>query len=416
MFVRTSSKLKRADVALVRQHNERLVLRAIWDAVTISRADLSRQTGLARSTVSDIVQTLLQSGLLVESRMPSSGVGRPPIALRFDETRFCIVGVEMGASHLAVAVTNLRGGVIAHHWVALPVESRPDLTVPRLVEEIAGTLEDAGCSVRDLVGIGIAVPCPLDSSTPNRLSARILPAWADVDLLGAITAEFDVPILMENDANAGALTELWWGPDLDVPDITYVKVATGVGAGHIIGGSLYRGSSGIAGEIGHTAIVEHGPQCRCGLYGCLEAMVGAGYLEDRAAIRSADESSLPRDAKLVDIVAAAQDGDAFSTKIIGEAGHYLGIAVANLFNLLNPSVIVLGGPITRAGDLLLEPLESAVRERALVTALDRDEVRITEFGELAIATGAATLVLDAALADPSLFPTTGDARRQAHRA
>ena len=242
------------------------------------------------------------------------------------------------------------------------------------------------------------------SDGARRLSTDLFPSWAHIDLAGWVRDQFGLDAFMDNDANLGALAEHWWGSGRGLSDFAYVKVATGVGAGIIINGDIYRGAGGIAGEVGHTAIDPSGPKCRCGLHGCLEAFVGTQSLLERAeeavqglAVRPAwaDEPSLPA------LISAANDGDATARELIANAGHWLGIALANLLNLFNPGRVVLGGRLTRAGDLLLEPIQKAVASRALWSSVAETEIRISSLPDEPIALGAATLVLQAALSDPA---------------
>lgn len=399
MFVRSTDKQSRlprhrADASRLRSHNATLLLNLIWREEQASRADLARLSGLSRSTVSGIVTQLIGSGLVLESHVAPSNGGRPPIALRTADERFHLVGVELGASHITVARTDLRGRILETEHVDHPVQDDPDGAI-----EAMGTLvEKVIAAAPSVVAIGLAVPSPLDPKRPGRLSERILPAWAGwrpAELLGSRTG---LPVFMDNDANLGALAEHWWGAGQGVGEFAYLKLGTGVGAGLIIDGEIYRGAFGIAGEIGHTAIDPNGPLCRCGLPGCLEAMVGAQSLVARA------EQTLEHEVSdLTDLLGAAEAGDVGAQALVAEAGRYLGIAVANLINLVNPGMVVLGGSLPSAGALLFDPLRDAMQARALSTSWESAEVRSSLLGREAVALGAATLVLQAALADPTLF-------------
>ena len=266
-----------------------------------------------------------------------------------------------------------------------------------MVDEAIAELEPN----RRKVGLGVAVSSPLDTHAPGRLSNRILPAWSQVELGKLLFDRYGLPVLIDNDANLGALAEAWWGAGRGVPHFTYVKVATGVGAGHIVGGEIFRGASGIAGEIGHTMVAPSGRKCRCGLSGCLEAEVGSHAILAKAKERleAGEPSSLMDvpDFGLSDLVAAAQRGDPLATSIISDAGTQLGVALANLVNLMNPARVVLGGRLTSAGDLLVRPLRRAMASRALATSVEGTEVRVSELTPGPVARGAATLVLQWAL-------------------
>ena len=203
------------------------------------------------------------------------------------------------------------------------------------------------------------------------------------------------------------MAERWWGKAQGVDDFIYLKVATGVGAGLMIGGEIYRGSTGVAGEIGHIVVDPSGPECVCGSHGCLATFVGTGALVERTRdlLRSSPPSTLAgMDLNIRIIEEAALRDDPVALRVVHEAAHHLGIALAGLLNLLNPGSVVVGGSLARAGDRLLLPLREAVLRRTLVTSAAAAEIVVSELGPRATALGAATHVLVAALADPSLFP------------
>lgn len=381
------------------------VLRLIWQEQRISRAEIAQRANLSRSTVSDVVGELLPTGLISEVGSGESRGGRRPIILEFRDDAAVILGVEMGAAHVGVALTDLRGRVLAWHSREHPVRTDPVGTRALVAELCAACLADAA-EGRPLVGIGVALPSPVDPSRPDHLSDVIMPAWQGHLGLDALTEQFGAPLMVDNDANLGALAEHWWGAGRGVDDFAYVKVATGVGCGFVIGGEVYRGATGVAGEIGHLAIAPHGKPCICGLRGCLATLVGAQALIERAAelVDAHPESTLagPR-LTIAAIESAALAGDAIARQVATEASEYLGIAVAGLLNLMNPALVVLGGDLANLGELLLEPVRETVRRRTLVSLVAAAELRTSELGPRSVAIGAATLVLKEALADSSLF-------------
>ena len=416
MFVRfqnkQSERWRAADSSAMRAHNTSMLLHCLFAEEPISRASLSRRLGLSRSTVSGIVGELLDAGLVEESHVAASRGGRPPIALKVCRDRLHLLGVELGASHVMVVRTNLQGELQETKGAAFPVQHDPEGAL-RLVERLLGEVAD-GEQGSAIAGVGLAVPSPLDPARPGLLSERILPAWQGVQPAARLTEALGLPVYMDNDANLGALAESRWGAGAGVSDFAYIKVATGVGAGLIIGGEIYRGAAGIAGEIGHTAIDPDGPQCRCGLSGCLEAMIGSQALAARARARltaagrtGIDDAAL----SLPSLIAAARDGDPLAAGLIEEAGHDLGVAIANLLNLLNPGVVVLGGTLASAGEMLLAPLRAAMRDRSLSTSLESTEVHTSPLGDRVVAIGAAALVLHHALRPPELLFLPGGAPR-----
>jgi len=398
--------MQSVDSARMRAQNRALILKRIWRDRRTSRAALARECGMARSTLSAIVGDLMATGLVETLGAGSSRGGRRPILIGFDDDACGIVGVEMGAAHVGVALTNLRGQVQAWRSQPHPVRSEPQTTLDLIRQLVRSCLDEATTYADRLVGIGIAVPSPIDPSTRRQMSPRILPAWAGIDLVEALGDTFGGRVELDNDANLGALAEHWWGAHAP-GDLAYVKVATGVGAGLLIDDRVYRGAGGIAGEIGHTAIDPSGPRCICGLDGCLVTLVGSEALVARV-VETRDrrpESALasgPVDIQA--ITAAALADDALAVEVVGAAGHHLGIALASLLNLIDPATVVLGGDLTRVGDLLLAPLRDALKARSLFTSVSEAQVVTSQLGDQAIAVGAATMILRAALERPELFP------------
>jgi predicted NBD/HSP70 family sugar kinase len=222
-----------------------------------------------------------------------------------------------------------------------------------------------------------------------------------------VRARFGVPVLIDNDANLGALAEQWWGAGRALDDFTYIKVATGVGAGYVIRGQIYPGATRVAGEIGHIAMDPAGKPCVCGNRGCLATLVGTPALVERAAELFAeypDSVLAGTEPTLGAIIDAALAEDPLALRVVEEAANRLGVAVAGVLNLMNPAAVVIGGGIARLGERLLAPLREAMITRTLVHSAAAAEIRTSELGPRAIALGAATSVLAAALADPSWFP------------
>ncbi len=387
------------------------LLRLVWWEKRISRAEIARRADLARSTVSEIIGLLVTTGLVAEIGPGPSNGGRRPIVLEFQDEARSILGVEIGATHVAVALTDLRGHVLAWEDRRHPVRDDPEGTRELVAEFCRGCLDSARKrGSRRLIGIGVAVPSPVDPRHPERLSEIVLPRWEGLSRLDEALARFNVPLFVDNDANLGALAEHSWGAGRGIDDFAYVKLGTGVGSGHIIGGEIYRGATGVSGEIGHLAIDPHGEPCICGLRGCLATLVGSQAIEARARAlleehpRSTLSGTNPTVSTIED---AALTGDPLALALVQEIAGHLGIALAGLLNLMNPSMVILGGGLARLGELLLAPIRETVERRTLVSSLAAAEIRTSELGPRAVAIGAATLVLRAALADPRLFTPPG---------
>ncbi len=387
------------------------MLRLIWQQRRISRAEIARVAGLSRSTVSEIVAEILPTGLVAEGGIGKSRGGRRPVVLEFQDDAYVVLGVEMGANHVCVALTDLRGRVL--NWTCRPHPVRDDPAGARglITELCVQSMDPAVADGIPLAGIGVAVPSPVDPSRPLRMDEVVLPAWGGDLGLSALADRYGVPLMVDNDANLGALAERWWGAGREVANFAYIKVATGIGSGYVVDGEIYRGATGVAGEIGHLAIDPQGRTCVCGLRGCLATVVGAAALLERTAeliARDPAHAAHGRQVSMEYLEQAALAGDPLVLTVVHEAAESLGIAVAGLLNILNPSLVIIGGDLSRLGPVLVDPLREMVRRRTLVSSVAAAEIRTSELGPQSVAVGAATMILKAALADSSRFPRVTD--------
>ncbi|MBM4282669.1 MAG: ROK family transcriptional regulator [Deltaproteobacteria bacterium] len=410
----TEASTRRGGEALADRASLKLVLQLLWRERRISRAEIARRNDLSRSTVSEVAQALLDQRLVREVGTGESSGGRRPIVLEFRDDACFILGIDLGATHVSVALTDLRCRVLAWASEAHPVRTDPHGTRALLVALVDRVLGEVKEAERRLVGVGVAVPSPVDPRRPDHLSEIVLPAWHGRGVVGVLESRLGVPVLVDNDANVGALAESWWGAAQGVEDSAWVKLGTGVGSGHIIRGEIYRGATGVAGEIGHVAIDPQGPPCVCGLRGCLATFVGSDAVVDRVgALRAAFPGSklAAREALSLQVIEDdALQGDPLALHVIGEVAEHLGTALAGAINLLNPAVVSVGGSLARVGAPLFGPLRDKVRARTLVTSASAAEIVPSALGDRGIAVGAATLVLQQALQRPQAFLSVG-ARR-----
>jgi glucokinase-like ROK family protein len=382
------------------------VLRLIWREYQISRAEISRQLDLSRSTVTEIIKELLPTSLVAEVGDGESSGGRKPILLEFQDDAKVILGIDIGATHVSVAMTNLRGKLLLWKEKEYPVREDPEGTynlIDELANECLSTLKH-GSEI--LLSIGVSVPSPVDPIRPEYLSETIIPAWHGKSGLERLRQEYGVPVYFDNDANLGALAEHWWGAGKDVNDLIYIKISNGIGAGYIFGGKLYRGSRGIAGELSHMSIDPNGRLCGCGLRGCLSTVVSAWALGERVKTLSAlypNSSLVNGDPSIIDIENAALDGDPLAVQVVSEATNYLTSAVMNLVNLMNPELIIIGGSLSRLGELVLKPIRKKMEASALVSTISKTQLKTSELGSKGIAIGAATLAIEQAFIDPQIL-------------
>jgi glucokinase-like ROK family protein len=381
----------------IRDNNLSEVLRMIHKNGKMSRAAISRETGLSATTISALANILLESGFVREVGEAQSSGGRPPILMEFEYEHRYAIGIDLGATHITTMVIDFRGNAISSRTANYNAMDDAQGAIKTIRRQIFEVLQAARIPIESVLGIGIGAPAPLEGEYLEKLSPVILPTWKDIDLRAEIRQQFGgLPIYIDNDANAGALAEKWWGRGQNYSNLAYIKLGTGVGSGLIINNEIFRGSAGTAGEIGHTTISPDGPLCRCGNHGCMESYVGTPAIIANAAskLKGNRSSSLKSGSILVrDVAAAAKNGDALSTQIVQDAGNYLGIAIANMLNLLNPGLIVLGGDLVAAGDVLLEAVRATALRRAIPKAGKEVVIMASDLGEDTVAIGAATLVL-----------------------
>ena len=349
------------------------------DGSPVTQAALARATGLAPATVSNIVRRLVADGLVDTE----PGSGRRGTAVRLSRAAGLVAGVDFGHSHVSVALGDLAGNLVAEQRQRLdPGHPHADglATAHRM---LTGLLDEhaPGEQVRN---VGLGLPAPISEGLVR--SSAILPGWVGVNAEEVAAAAFDRPIHIENDANLGALAEHRQGVAHGHRTAVFMKISSGVGAGLIVDDKLFRGAGGTAGEIGHLTLDEQGPVCRCGSRGCLEAYASSGTVQAMMA------GQLPG-ATIDEILRAARDGNVSALRTLEDAGLHVGWALAAVVNLLNPDLVVVGGEMARAGDLLLDSVRIGLRRHALDTAASTPVVA-SELGERASLVGAVLLAAD----------------------
>ncbi|MFF1410008.1 ROK family protein [Streptomyces sp. NPDC002886] len=387
--------------SLHRANLERVV-RAVRLAGSLTQAEIARSTGLSAATVSNIVRELKEAGT-VEVTDTSAG-GRRARSVSLSGDAGIVIGVDFGHTHLRVAVGNLAHQVLAEESEPLDVDAswvdgfdRAEALVGRLVEGI-------GIGRDKVIGVGLGVPGPIDVESGTLGSTAILPGWAGINPRRELSQRLGVPVYVDNDANLGALGELVWGSGRGVKDLAYIKVASGVGAGLVINGQIYRGPGGTAGEIGHITLDESGPVCRCGNRGCLETFAAARYVLPLLQSSHGPELTMER------VVELARDGDPGCRRVITDVGRHIGSGVASLCNLLNPSRVVLGGSLADAGELVLAPIRESVGRYAIPSAARQLSVLTGSLGGRAEVLGALALVLSE-MGDSTLLAENGSGVR-----
>jgi glucokinase len=351
-----------------------------------TRAELAVTTGLARSTVAGKVDLLLNSGLVVSVGEALSSGGRPPSRFAFHAQARSVLAVDVGASHVRVALTDLNGEVQAEEGNPLPVSAGPEPVLGYVVESGKRLLASSRVPQRLLAGVGIGLPGPVEHATGRPVKPPIMPGWDGFDVVGFVQHSLPVPVLVDNDVNIMALGE-WAGFWPDIDDLLFIKVATGIGSGIISSGHLQRGADGTAGDLGHVRIARgEGVVCRCGNIGCLEALASGAAVARSLAAQGVDAS------KGADVVALAAQGNLTAIQALRQAGRDIGEVLATCVNLLNPSVIVLGGSMAAAGEHIMAGVREVVYHRSPPLATTNLRIVLSRAGERAAVMGASQLV------------------------
>ncbi|MDF2628746.1 MAG: transcriptional repressor [Symbiobacteriaceae bacterium] len=396
---------------LIRAINKQRVLRLIRSAGPISRADAAEQTGLTRPTISAVVSELLEEGWVEEMGTGESSGGRPPILLRFNPRARYVVGAELSAGHVRAVLSDLSGNVVRR--VKYRVESSDPVQelgrVEQAVRDLLANLPKTAQPV-PVAGVGLGITGMVDRKTGTWHYSPHFDV-ADMPVVQMLEERLVLPVWIENDARAMAWGDHSFGAAKGIDNFAYIRVGVGIGAGLIIGGELYGGAHEGAGEIGHMIVDNDGPRCRCGSYGCLETVASATAIA-RRAVKRLGQGQPSRIVEMVEgdldrvigttVIDAADEGDELARDTLAEAGRYLGLAIGNLINLLNPSMVIVGGGTARAENLLLQPLREAAMARALPTLREKVQIVLTPLGEDSCPLGGAALVIEELFRVPSV--------------
>jgi glucokinase-like ROK family protein len=379
-------------------HQARL-LRLLRDDGPRSRAELGDGMDLSRSKLALEIDRLVERGLVDTAGLAASRGGRRSSIVRIaGKTRF--LGIDIGATSIDVAVTDGELRVLSHVAEPMDVRQGPELVIGRALDLVSKLRADDVAP--GLVGAGVGVPGPVSFAEGVPVSPPIMPGWNQFPVRETFSAELGCAVLVDNDVNIMALGEKHAGIARSVDDFLFVKIGTGIGCGIVVGGNVYRGVSGCAGDIGHIRVEEDGPACTCGNIGCLEAGFGGTALarDALAAARSGRSEQLARQLAsagiltAVDVAEAAAAGDLVSVKMIRDGGRRVGQVLAGLVSFFNPGLVVIGGGVAGIGHALLAEIRGIVYRRSLPLATGNMPIVLSEMGGKAGVVGAARLISD----------------------
>lgn len=383
----------------LKKYNETGILELIRVRKAVSRAELSEVTGLSATAIGAITSGLAAKGYVHETGIGESRGGRRPVLLELKPDSFYSVGIDVDVDGMRFVLLDITGKVAGEKAASIPDDHDYRQTGRIMAETVRQLLAEHAVTSDALLGIGISVPGMVDHESRHVILAPNL-GWENADI-GAILAEgFPVPVYVENEAMASAICENWLGACQNVGNFVCINIKSGIGAGIFTGGRLYRGAGGSAGEVGHIVVDENGPKCGCGNYGCLETLASTARIVERAQrmVRQGVSSSLNtiepvEEIDIAAVVKAARNEDEVARTILLESARYLGIALSNLVNTLNPSRIVLGKEFVRYGDLVMDRIKEVVKLKALASPVSRVDIMASELGEKTSMLGAAIIPL-----------------------
>ncbi|HEY8588833.1 MAG TPA: ROK family transcriptional regulator [Naasia sp.] len=367
------------------------LLQILRDGRPRTRTELAALTGIARSTVAIRVDALMRAGLVEPAADATSTGGRPSAQFALNTAGRYVLGVDVGASHVRVGVSDLSGKLRAEESSALEIAEGPEVVLGWVVDAGLRLLDQCGAAPTDLLAVGVGLPGPVEHSTGRPINPPIMPGWDRFDVPGWLMERLDVPVLVDNDVNIMALGEhgLAW-PDTD--HLIFVKVATGIGSGVISDGHLQRGAQGIAGDIGHVHVSRGtGIPCRCGNLDCLEALASGPAVATVLRERGLEAASS------ADVVELVKRGAVEAVQATRQAGRDLGEVLTACVSLMNPSVIVIGGSMARAGEHLIAGVREVVYTRCMPLATQHLQIVQSRAGRNAALLGASMLAIQHAL-------------------
>ena len=301
-----------------------------------------------------------------------------------------VAGIDIGGTKLATVVADNSGKILSKVRRPTFADKGPEYAIQLLFEMVDETITKANLKQEAISGIGVSCGGPLDTKTGIVYSPPNLPGWDAFPLKTRLETEFQIPVTIENDANASALAEYRFGGGRGYNTVLYMTMSTGIGGGIVINGQIFHGANDSAGEVGHQILLPNGPLCGCGKHGCLEAICSGPAIARRAkeAIQKQSNTTILALAdghietvKSEHVLAAARQGDALALKLIDETAYYMGWGIANLVNILNPDIVLLGTIAIAAGDLLLQPIRKTVSDFAMARPAEAVKIMPAQLGE-----------------------------------
>lgn len=392
-----SSNNRASNLSTIKTNNRSLVLSLLNTMGQVSRADLSRASGLTKTSITNIINELTQEGLICETSTSDTSSGRKPLLLNLIETSVYAIGVVIGRNYIYANMVNLKGEILKESKINLDLSENEKSIAAITFQVIDTVIANAGVDKNKILGIGVASIGPLDLENGIIVDPPNFRGLKSIPIVKLIREKYELKTFIENDINACAIAEKLFGNAKNASNFIFVGVGNGVGAGIYYDNMLFRGKNGFAGEIGHTTIDIHGEKCPCGNMGCLElyASIPSILRQVDTSLRFGAESTLANKKHITwsDVVDAAKAGDAMSIKVIDRVAYYLAVGLVNLVNLYDPEVIYIGNELSIAGDLIIHQINSLVNRNMLFRTSKTISIELSKFLNTAGFMGAPSIVL-----------------------
>lgn len=393
----------KADQNTIRKHNASLVLNQLRLHAPLARADLAKRVGLNRSTISSIMTRLLEEKLVIETELRADKIGRPGLLLELNPEGGCAIGVEIGVDFVRVVLTNFVAEVLWRRRLLISDGESQEMYLHIAEEMIRQALRRAKEQDLRVLGIGLGVPGMVDVAAGELRYAPTL-HWHNVDFGRRWADKFQLPVVVENNANAAALAEYYFGEAREAPSFVYLNASAGLGCGIVIDGRLFRGQSGFAGEVGHMTLDPDGDLCSCGRRGCWETFVGpravVSKYRQRLEMGNGNRYNDMDGVGFAEVIEAGAMGDSAASAVLQDVAIYLGMGIGNLVNLLNPQLVILGGVLGQANGQLIPVIRETVKQNSLFPMRSDLDIVTSHFGADDCVMGAVALVLDNILREP----------------
>ena len=394
-------KLDAVNLEEVRKQNLTTVMKIIHKSKVCSRSEIAEESGLQQSTITNLVNLLIEHGIVKETGLIDGKRGRRSIGLALSHDKFAVIGIRITRSAYAIGRFNIDG----KYDTLIQNDFKKSVQLQDILEEICcDTQKLIDSSQIPVAAIGLAVPGPFMVKESRFMRVSYTNGWEGIRIKDWLSQRFEIPVLVEHDANAGVLAEWWFGSG-NIQKGTYIYIAAGygIGAGIIVDGTVFHGAIGTAGEFGHMSINYSGPQCSCGNYGCLELYSSthaiSQYIENELKINS--KTTNAKSLRFEDILAAYHCKDALATEAINSSCYCLSLGIVNLINLFNPEGIIIGDEMAKIGSPLFETLNKNIKERVAKELYENTLIMRSSFEQDAALFGAGALAIDHVLQNPN---------------